>query len=138
VVVGVDGSANSKDALRAAYRLAQALRVRLEVLMCWEDSLFDEGFYGAAVSVDPEAFRITADQRLQAVLAEVFGPHLPEDIAPVLLRGRTADLLIDASRQAQLLVVGRRGVGGVLGLLVGSVTNACVSHAHCPVLVVRH
>ena len=138
VIVGVDGSEHSKAALREAVRLAHALQAPVEAVMCWEDPLLYEGFYGDYTALDPEAFRVNAEQRLEAVLTEVFGDSRPENLSVQLVRGRPADLLIAASTDAQLLVLGPRGVGGVLGLLLGSVTHACVAHAHCPVLVVRH
>ena len=51
--------------------------------------------------------------------------------------GNPSEVLIEASRGASLLVVGSRGLGGFMGLMIGSVSNQCVHHADCPVLVVR-
>jgi nucleotide-binding universal stress UspA family protein len=54
------------------------------------------------------------------------------------VQGQAAGVLLHASRDADLLVVGSRGLGGFRGLLLGSVSRQCVDHASCPVVVVRH
>jgi nucleotide-binding universal stress UspA family protein len=138
VVVGVDGSENSKEALREAARFSQALGAPLEVLMCWQEPAAYAGAYGYLPEVETDTIRSEHQQRLDAVLEEVFGEHLPGHVSPRLVQGRAAEALIEESRSAQLLVVGRRGLGGVLGMVLGSVSNGLVSHAHCSVLVVRH
>lgn len=134
ILVGVDGSENSKDALRVAAELSQVLGAPLEAVMCWQDPLqFYEGYY----PVDSEAVRAGSEKALQATITAVFGERPPADLTTRLLRGRAAEQLIEASRTARLLIVGRRGTGGVLGSILGSVSSALVSHAHCSVLVVR-
>jgi nucleotide-binding universal stress UspA family protein len=57
---------------------------------------------------------------------------------PVLVEGQPADALCAEAEGAELLVVGSRGLGGFHGLLVGSVSQQCVHHAPCPVVVVPH
>jgi nucleotide-binding universal stress UspA family protein len=93
--------------------------------------------YGYIPEIDPDAFRADSERMLETALEEVFGPHRPARLSTRLLRGRPAELLIEESRNARMLVVGPRGVGGVLGMIMGSVSAALVAHAHCPVLVVR-
>lgn len=134
ILVGVDGSDNAKEALRVAADLSQALGAPLEAIMCWQDPLqFYEGYY----PVDSEAVRAGSEKALQATISEVFGEQPPAHLTARLLRGRAAEQLVEASKTARLLVVGRRGLGGVLGAILGSVSSALVSHAHCSVLVVR-
>lgn len=137
IIVGVDGSDDSKEALREGARLAQALGAPLEAVSCWEDPTMHVASYGYIPEIDPDAFRADSERMLESTLEEVFGPHRPAALSTRLLRGRPADLLIEESRNARMLVVGPRGVGGVLGMIMGSVSSALVAHAHCPVLVVR-
>jgi nucleotide-binding universal stress UspA family protein len=85
------------------------------------------------LAVGIEGFKYAADQVLQQALADAF-EELPPFVHARLVRGKPGPLLIDASRNAALLIVGRRGHGG---FVLGSVSSACVSHAHCPVLVVH-
>ena len=58
------------------------------------------------------------------------------EIETRVLEGRPADALVDASRTAELLVMGTRGYGGFRGLLMGSVSQAALADAECPVMVV--
>jgi nucleotide-binding universal stress UspA family protein len=115
-------------------RLAEALGAPLEAVMCWEDPLLYESYR----VVDPEEFRRGSEQLFESTLEEVFGEQRPANLTTRLLRGQPAARLIEESEEARMLVVGRRGTGGVLGMILGSVSSALVSHAKCPVLVVRH
>ncbi len=137
IIVGVDGSDHSKEALREGALLAQALGAPLEAIACWQDPSVYAASYGYIPELKPEAFRTDAQRMLEDTLEEVFGQNRPANLSTRLLRGRPAELLVEESKNARMLVVGRRGVGGVLGMILGSVSSALVSHAHCPVVIVR-
>lgn len=133
IVVGVDGSDASVQALRFAARLAPALDARVHAVACWD---FPQ-MYAGYVPPDFEAFQAAAAKTLAESLDKAFGPDAPEDISQELIRGPAPAKLVEAGAGAAMLVVGRRGHGGFRGMHLGSVSSACVSHADCPVLVVH-
>lgn len=133
IVVGVDGSEASIEALRRAQNLALPLGAQVVATAYWE---FPQ-VYGGYVAMGIEGFEQSAEQVLKESLEEAFGPDLPDNVVSSLVRGHARESLIEASRDADMIVVGRRGHGGFGGLLLGSVSSACVAHAHCPVLVVH-
>ncbi|TDC60526.1 universal stress protein [Micromonospora sp. KC207] len=129
VVVGVDGSATSLLALGFAVERAAQRGVPLHVVRAWEPSA-DRGVGGDdAVAAE----RAALDEPL-AWWRETF-----PDVAVTVdvVTGRPAGALVEASRDAQLVVVGSRGWGGLRGMLLGSVGQQLIHHAHCPVAVVR-
>lgn len=129
IIVGVDGSESSVAALRVARVLAEPLSARVEAWACWDVP----AGYGVYLAVGIEGFKYAAEQVLQQTLTDAFG-ELPPFVHSRLVRGKPGPALIDASRSASLLIVGRRGHGS---FVPGSVSSVCVSHAHCPVLVVH-
>ncbi len=133
IVVGVDGSEASIEALRQAQSLAVPLGAQVIATAYWE---FPQ-VYGNYVAMGIDDFEGSANQVLKQSLAKVFGPELPDNVISRVVRGHPRDSLIEASREADMIVLGRRGHGGFGGLLLGSVSSACVAHAHCPVLVVH-
>jgi nucleotide-binding universal stress UspA family protein len=137
ILVGIDGSGASRAALRYAATIAPKLDVPLHALLIWDYPAVDLGAQGSYYP-DNEG-GLTEDARSLAAgeLSRVFSDEVPAWATAGERRGRAASELINASREAALLVVGARGHGGFVGLLLGSVSDACVSHAHCPVLVVR-
>lgn len=135
IVVGVDGSESSKDALRWAAQQTKLLGGQLQVVTTWE---YPTSFGWAPAypsDWDPET---DATKALGDVIDEVLGrdPGIPIRIS--VTEGRPAPTLLEAARHAVLLVVGSRGHGAFAGMLLGSVSEHCVSHAPCPVVVVRH
>lgn len=134
IVVGVDGSAPSKAALRWAARIAPVIRGAIQAVIAWEYP----ASYGWAVAV-PEQWRpdLDAAKVLEETLNEVFGASWPPGLVTTVREGRASAVLLNVSKNADMLVVGSRGHGGFAGLLLGSVSAACAEHAHCPVLVVH-
>ncbi|GAA1361399.1 universal stress protein [Arthrobacter rhombi] len=132
-IVGVDGSPSSVEALRQAERIAGPLNARIEATACWDTPPILAEYQVQGIDDFEERVRQTVDE----ALATAFGPEVPGHLSVRLLRGNPRPALIEASRAADLLIVGRRGRGGFGGLLLGSVSSACISRAHCPVLVVR-
>lgn len=129
IVVGVDGSPGSIDALRRAVRIAEALHTTLEVTTTWT--------FGAEFATSDWSPEADAVEIVTGVSREVFGDSRPAWVSLETRQGRAATALIEASRGAEMLVVGSRGHGGVVGLLLGSVSAECAERAECPVLVMH-
>lgn len=130
---GVDGSEASVEAHRQAQRLAVPLRAKVLATAYWDDPQVYAGY--VAMGIDRFEERVTTI--LNDAIEQAFGQETPPNVIPRVIQGHPRDSLIDASRHADMIVVGRRGHGGISGLLLGSVSSACVAHAHCPVLVVH-
>ena len=134
MIVGVDGSNSSIAALRYAAGLAPRLDLRVRALAVWNYPSFVYGGYYPELDWTPED---DAGRIVRRTAEEVFGEGTPEWFATRTRRGRPAEVLIDESSHAEMIVVGSRGHGGFAGLLLGSVSAAVAEHAHCPVLVVH-
>ncbi len=136
VVVGLDGSEPSLRAL--AFAIEEA-RMRGDVLHVVH-AFLSPTMQGVAVPVDYwEDLEKEAEAVIEQALAAVAVDDkqgLPRTIQSVIAE-RASTALIDASRGAELLVVGSRGLGGFQSLLLGSVSSQCIHHAHCPVTVVQ-
>lgn len=133
IVVGVDGSPESRSALRWAARLAEAIGARIEVLLVWELV----STYGWAALPPPAAPHTELEDELAKIVIEVFDGEVPSGLTSRVLEGSAAASLIAESKNAQLLVVGSRGHGGFAGQLIGAVSAKVAEHASCPVLVVH-
>ncbi len=136
IVVGVDGSESSKDALRWAAHQAVLTGDSLEAVITWEIS---PNSYGVALPLpsdyDPAAI---AKQTLGETILDVLGESGGAHVFARVVEGSPARSLLDISKGADLLVLGSRGHGPFVGMLLGSVSEYCADHATCPVVVVRH
>ena len=134
VVVGVDGSPESEGALAFAFAAADLRRVPLVAVHAWWD-LVVEPTMGPLVdwdAVEADEHEVLAERL--AGWAEMY-PDVP--VRRLVVRDRPARALVEESGRSQLVVVGSRGRGGLRGMLLGSVSQALLHHAHCPVAVVR-
>ncbi|MET9550137.1 universal stress protein [Streptomyces sp. NPDC006627] len=140
VVVGVDGSAASERAVDFAFaeaELRKAPLVALHAWTTWNAPMPAPRDTSAPYANPPGALAAEEECLLSEALAGHRTRYPDVVVEDKAVRGRTREALIDASRSAQLLVVGARGRGGFTGLLLGSVSQAMLHHAHCPVAVVR-
>jgi nucleotide-binding universal stress UspA family protein len=137
IVVGVDGSEHSLQALRWAADEARLRGSSLRVVGAFTTPLMSTGYEVAAP--DPDDLRAAAETMLSAAVDATSSAGLLDglDVRVEALEGHPGERLIALSVDAELLVVGSRGHGGFIGLVLGSVTTYCVHHAECPVVVVR-
>jgi nucleotide-binding universal stress UspA family protein len=135
VVVGVDGSAESVAALGWAGTFAAATGSRLRAVMAWH---YPAAVGPTPVGVAPAAITDEVRQHVNEALDKtVAEAAVGVDVEKQVGYGHPAQVLVDQSAAADLLVVGSHGHGAFTGMLVGSVSIHCVTHAHCPVVVVR-
>jgi nucleotide-binding universal stress UspA family protein len=137
IVVGVDGSAESKLALRWAGYLAAADGAEIEAVMVWSYPVMYGWSASGVYSADVWNPKTDAEKYLVAAVDEVYGADRPIGLHLTTQQGYPAKVLTERSKNAQMLVVGSRGLGGFAGLLLGSVSTRCAEHATCPVLVVH-
>lgn len=133
VVVGIDGSAQSEQALRWAADFASKSGAWLDVVTAWDYPIA----YGW--SMLPDGWNPGDDmaKAQSEAIDSAFGPDRPGNLRTFVREGNPAHVLLFEGRDAELLVVGSRGHGGFAGLLLGSVSAAVAEHATCPVLVVH-
>ena len=132
VVVGVDGSAQSRLALARAAEMAEQTAAVLEPVMAWQYPMMAN-----ALVLENWSPEVDAGVTLRDCVRDAFPAGVPDWVRPTVVAGPAAHALIEASRGADLVVVGSRGHGGFVGLMLGSVSAACAEYAHCPVLVMR-
>ena len=135
IVVGVDGSATSSAALRWALDEARRHGSAVTAVYAWHDPYTGSALPFAPGLIDPTSFQAYGEKLLDSVLAaeDLTGVHEP--VRRLVVHGSAAQALVEAAKDADLLVVGSRGRGGFAGLLLGSVSQQVIHHASCPVLV---
>jgi nucleotide-binding universal stress UspA family protein len=134
IVVGVDGSAASVSALRWALREVQLRGAKVRVVHAWSypaASTFHEASHVLKLPFAEDAAEVL-DKCIAAA-----APDPTVEIEKTVVEGPAAPALVAAARDASLLVVGSRGLGGFSGLLLGSVSQQCAHHATCALVIVR-
>ncbi|MEI8406585.1 MULTISPECIES: universal stress protein [unclassified Kribbella] len=134
IVVGIDGAADCENAIRWATTEAAArgTGLRLVHAFVWPEFPVPLGPSDVAPGLRAYADKIVADA---LELATKLAPDLP--ITAERVDGFPSPVLLRESRTADLLVIGSRGLGGALGMLVGSTGTDLAAHAHCPVVIIR-
>lgn len=125
-------------ALLRAVEEARTSGGRLKAVTAWHlPALAYGAAFGPPAGLDPEELEKAARQTLEHALGQLGDAAEGVEIEPCLREGHPADVLVDEAKDADLLVVGSRGLGGFRELLLGSVSHQCAQHAPCPVLIVR-
>jgi len=137
IVVGVDGSPSSRAALAWAVDQAALTGASVEAVIAWHyPVMFGSVPFGPG-PLENGDFGEWAANALSDAIKETADPDGPVKISATVREGNPAQALLDAADGADLLVVGSRGHGGFAEALLGSVSEACVHHAQCPVVIVR-
>ncbi|MFD9407640.1 universal stress protein [Streptomyces sp. NPDC059989] len=140
IVVGVDGSNHSKEALRWGVEQARMMGGRVHAVMAWEWNTNPFAIGMGSAQTD-ESAAVTAEEAARRKLADTVAATVGTSPGvPVFRRveqGSPAQVLVDASKEADLTVVGTRGYGGFKGALLGSVSQQVVQYSVSSVVVVR-
>jgi nucleotide-binding universal stress UspA family protein len=137
IIVGVDGSGHSQRALEWAMKEAAMRHAPLTILTVHPAIV---GYFGGVVTSAGDldlteqtqaAVKVEADR----VLAGLSGSH-PESVTVKAVHGFPVEELVSASKGADIVVLGSRGVGGFSRMLMGSTAGLVVQHAYCPVLII--
>jgi nucleotide-binding universal stress UspA family protein len=139
IVVGIDGSEESKNALRWALEEARLRSAEIVAVHAWEapPAVPEPGPAPGfdLVGILPQV-QEAAERLVSKVVSEVVGDS-DVTVEPVAIVGPPASVLVDAARDADMLVVGSRGHGGFTALLLGSVSQQLAHHAPCPLVIHR-
>ena len=137
ILVGVDGSGHSQLALEWAMKEAAIRHAPLTVLTVHPAIV---GYFGGVVTSPgdlelTEKAQAAVKEEADKVLSGLDGPH-PESVTVKAVHGFPVEELLEASKDADMIVLGSRGVGGFTRMLLGSTAGQVGQHAHCPVLII--
>lgn len=135
VLVGVDDSPEGEAALRLAAAEAAARGVRLQALHAFDVAAWMVGPMDAGFDMAPMLDEV--HQQVEALVRQGVQDHPDLEVTVEVPTDRAASALVEASRGASVVVVGARGLGGFVGLLLGSTSRTVVRESHAPVIVVR-
>ena len=136
-VVGIDGSQTSIEALRWAIEEAKLRGATIDAVNAWNYPVVVVP--GAIVPLEPTADQaIDVQVELNDALDAVDADNAAVPINPIVAEGPAATVLRESAKDADLLVVGSTGKGGLRGLLLGSVSKELLHHPPCPVVVIPH
>jgi len=135
IVVGIDGSEDSRRALRWALQEGRLRQASVEVVHTWQTPYVGVSRYMVPV-FDADTYEKAARQVLDSVVDAEDTTGLVAPVARIVASGVAAGVIVEQARGADLIVLGSRGLGGFKGLLLGSVSHQVVHHAPCPVVVV--
>ena len=139
IVVGVDGSEGARLALAFALQEARLRGTGVRAVAAWQVPATVSA--SGIPALDPglgEQLQLEARDALERALDDAGGLAAGVAIEPVVRLGAPAQVLLEEAQDADLLVVGSRGLGGFRGLLLGSVGQQCAHHAPCPLVIVPH
>jgi nucleotide-binding universal stress UspA family protein len=138
IVVGVDGSPVANAALRWAIRQAELTGDTVEAVIVWQYPIIGASYGWAGVAVtDGMDLRALAEETLSKAIADATEPGSAVKVESRVIEGYPASVLVEESKDADLLVVGNRGHGTFTEALLGSVSQHCSHHARCPVVIIR-
>jgi nucleotide-binding universal stress UspA family protein len=138
IVAGVDGSPASLTALRWAVQQAEGTGGVVDAVIAWQLPGQSSGYgWSPVTTAECSEFVETATKTVHEAVSEVTGPEGNLRVHTLVTEGNPAQVLMDASEGADLLVLGTRGHGWFTETLLGSVSQDCVQYAHCPVVVMR-
>ena len=137
IVIGVDGSPAAKEALRLGLHEASIRGTRVRAIHAWMPTqAIPVTGPGMIAPIDVTPYHDAAEELLRTTVEAVAGAEAAARVECTVVEAPAGHAIIDNARDAEMIVVGRRGLGAVRSLVLGSVSGHVVQHATCPVLVV--